>query len=176
MRQLSYAEADGNFAEVERLYDETILARDVVVAYGNMHPDTTAGLAATADGEYFSVPGDGAPDVVYLYQNVSGVATLVNTYKNSDVSGTAIVMDGHYYAWGLTPSGGTAEKPAVVVYAKGVERVRATLTWGTTGGATDNVTVAAYEYSSNSGGAYSAIGTKTMTYDAVGNVTLTAWS
>lgn len=176
MRDLTYSEGDGNFAEVEKLAAETQLARDVAVMYAGLYASTALGLAGTTNGAYFGVPGAGTPDVVYLYQNVAGVATLVNTYKNSDVSGTAIVMDGHYYAWGLTPSGGTAEKPAVVVYAKSVERVRATLTWGTTGGETDNVTVAVYEYSSNSGGAYSTIGTKTMTYDASGNVTLTAWS
>lgn len=175
-RELEFFEFDGNLQLVEQMAVQAQLARDAAVLYSNLFDSTTLGLAGTTNGQYFGVPGAGTPDVVYLYKNNAGVADLINTYKNSDVSGTAIVMDGHYYAWGLTPSGGTAEKPAVVVYAKGVERVRATLTWGTTGGATDNVTVATYEYSSDSGGAYSAIGTKTMTYDANGNVTLTAWS
>lgn len=175
-RPLDYSESDANWAHVETLHAETLLARDIAVAYGDLYADTAAGLAATTNGQYFSVPGNGSPDVVYLYKNNAGTATLINTYKNSDVSGTAIVMDGHYYAWALTPSGGTAEQPAVIVYAKGVERVRATLTWGTTGGAAGNVATAVYEYSANSGTNYSSIGTKTMTYDAAGNVTLTAWS
>lgn len=175
-RELEFYEFDGNLLYVEQMAAQTALAKDAAVLYGSVFDSTTAGLAGTPSGEYFSVPGDGAPDVLYLYKNNAGVAALINTYKNSDVSGTAIVKDGHYYAWALTPSGGTAEQPAVVVYAKGVERVRATLTWGTTGGAAGNVTTAAYEYSANSGTDYSAIGTKSLTYDAAGNVTLTTWS
>lgn len=175
-RALSYDEVDDNFRRVEELHDESLLARDIVVAYGNLFTDTAAGIAGTNSGEYFGVPGDGEPVVLSLYLNNAGAADLINVYRNSDVSGTAIVMDGHYRAWALTPSGGTAEQPDVVTYAKGVERVRGTLTWGTTGGADGNVETAAYEYSNNSGSTYSTIGTKNLTYDAAGNVTLTTWS
>jgi hypothetical protein len=54
--------------------------------------------------------------------------------------------------------------------------VRATLTWGTVGGAAGNVSAAVYEYSANSGSSYDAIGTKTITYDSNANVTATTWS
>ena len=88
----------------------------------------------------------------------------------------AAIMGGGFYGWNLAVAGGTAEQPATLTYAKGTERVRTSLTWGTAGGEAGNVTVALYEYSSNSGGAYSTIGTKTITYDPSANVTATTWS
>jgi hypothetical protein len=88
----------------------------------------------------------------------------------------AVVSMGGFAGWNMAPSGGTAEQPATITYSKGSERVRASLTWGTTGGAAGNVTVAVYDYSSTSGSSYDTIGTKTYTYDPAGNVTATTWS
>lgn len=70
----------------------------------------------------------------------------------------------------------TVGQPETLLYTKGTERVRAALTWGTTGGEAGNVTVAIYSYSSDSGLTYSTIGTKTVTYDGSGNVVSTTWS
>ncbi|HEY0818127.1 MAG TPA: hypothetical protein VGD46_05065 [Rhizobacter sp.] len=78
--------------------------------------------------------------------------------------------------WTFTTSGGTAEQPDVITYANGVERLRLTITWGSTGGTVGNPTVIAYAYSGNSGGAYDAIATATNTYDSNGNMTGTTWS
>lgn len=86
------------------------------------------------------------------------------------------VVAGNLAGWNLTPAGGTAEQPATLTYAKGTERVRGSLTWGSSGGADGNVTQAVWEYSSNSGGSYDTIGTVTIAYDTSGNVTSTTWS
>lgn len=87
----------------------------------------------------------------------------------------AVIM-GAMAGWNMTPSGGTAEQPATLTYSKGVERIKATLTWGTTGGADGNVTQSVYSYSSNGGTSWDVIGTMTVSYDASSNVTGTAWS
>ena len=88
----------------------------------------------------------------------------------------ACILGGGFPGWNLAVAGGTAEQPATLTYSRGTERVRATLTWGTTGGEAGNVTVAVYAYSSNSGGAYDTIGTKTVTYDTNSNITASTWS
>ena len=74
LRQLTYAEADGNFGEVERMYDETLDAALIATAAANIYVDTTAGLAATAEGGYFTVPDTGTDELV-IYREVAGVAT-----------------------------------------------------------------------------------------------------
>lgn len=88
----------------------------------------------------------------------------------------ACVIGGGFYGFNLAVSGGSAEQPALLTYSKGTERVKAALTWGTSGGEAGNVTQAVYSYSSDSGGSYATIGTKTVTYDANANVTATTWS
>lgn len=83
---------------------------------------------------------------------------------------------GAFKGFNYSVSGGTAEQPAITYRKNGTEWLRATLTWGTTGGENGNVTVAVYAYSANSGGAWDTIGTCTIAYDANGNVTTTTWS
>lgn len=51
------------------------------LATSNLYPDTTAGIAGTTDGDYFSVP-DTDEDFLILYKNESGVATEVNRYPS----------------------------------------------------------------------------------------------
>lgn len=87
----------------------------------------------------------------------------------------AVVM-GAMIDWDFSKSGGTAEEPAIILYTKGVERLRVSLTWGTSGGEDGNVKVALWEYSSNSGTNYDTVGTQTMTYDASGNPSTAVWS
>jgi len=72
--------------------------------------------------------------------------------------------------WSLLVSGGTAEEPGTLLYSRGTERVRQTLTW--VGG---NVTESAYSYSANSGVDYTGLGNQTISYDGSGNVTATSW-
>ena len=79
------------------------------------------------------------------------------------------------YPWAMSTSGGTAAKPDNIIYANGTQRVKEAITWGTTGGATDNPVTIVYSYSSNSGGAYTTIKTQTVTYDVDANVTGTSW-
>lgn len=174
-RELEWGELDGNLRTIEAIYTSLSTAMDAVMLHAGTFADTAAGIAGTSNGAYFTVPG-AEPVYLALYRNVSGVATLIKNYNNPDNSATAICRDGHYMHWDMTPSGGTAEKPAVMTYAKALERVKVSLTWGTTGGATDNVVSAVFEYSSNGGTGYSAVGTRTTNYDGSGNVSSIAWS
>ncbi len=103
-----------------------------------------------------------------------GPTVITEMKTNMAALRDACVMGGGFFGWALTVTNGSgsAEQPQYLTYAKGTERVRATITWNGSG----YVTQAVYEYSSNSGGAYDTIGTKTITYDGNGNVTGTSWS
>ena len=72
--------------------------------------------------------------------------------------------------WDETPSGGTADEPALLTYTKDGVTVEAALTWGTTGGEDGNITEIVY----TSAGATSR--TRTIAYDVDGNVTSITWS
>jgi len=72
-RKLFYDEVDGNLLRIQELHDETLAARDVSVSDTILYPDTTAGLAATAEGGYFVVPDTGTDELVY-YREETGVA------------------------------------------------------------------------------------------------------
>ena len=87
-----------------------------------------------------------------------------------------MIVSGFAAGWAMTPSGGTAGQPAQILKSASTERLRAALTWGTTGGGAGNVTQAVYAYSSNSGGSYDTVGTLSITYDTAGYVTGTTWS
>lgn len=107
----------------------------------------------------------------------NGTTTCTEIRQNLAAIRDAVVagfMEGWNYS--ITAGTGTAEQPQYIFFKSGVEWIRQTLTWGTTGGADGNVTVIVTEYSSNSGGAYDAIGTLTIAYDASANVTTTTWS
>lgn len=106
----------------------------------------------------------------------NGTQFAQSTRDNLRTIRDAVIMGGGFYGWNMAAAGGTAEQPATITYSKGTERVRATLTWGSTGGEAGNVTVAVYAYSSNSGTDYDTIGTNTIAYDGSGNVTATTWS
>lgn len=109
-------------------------------------------------------------------QSVPQMGTSTRT--NSDSLRDAVVA-GFMPGWNFAASGGTAEEPTTLTYSSGTERIKATLTWGTTGGADGNVTVMVLEYSSDSGSTYVDLGTLntlTVTYDASGNVTAATWS
>lgn len=106
--------------------------------------------------------GDGATTITQIKANFAAIRDMV-------------VM-GSLPGWNMSASGDTTDQPDVLLFTKGVERIRATLTWGTVGGADGNVQVAVYAYSGNSGSSYDTIGTETITYDASANVTATTWS
>jgi hypothetical protein len=100
----------------------------------------------------------------------------IDSIHANEMANRDMAIIGDAKGWDYSVSGGTAEQPAITYRKNGAEWLRATLTWGTTGGEAGNVTVATYAYSSNSGGAWDTIGTLTFTYDANGNLTSTTWS
>lgn len=101
---------------------------------------------------------------------------VVDDIRNNLMAMRDMVVMGAMPSWNMTPSGGTAAQPATITWDKSTERIKATLTWGTTGGADGNVTIAVYSYSSDSGSTYDTIGTETLTYDSDGNITKIEWS
>jgi len=89
------------------------------------------------------------------------------------------IVAGALVDWNMAASGGTAEEPTQLLYTKSPEGVRATITWGTTGGEDGNPKTIVYAYNANQNpgpGTWETIGTLTYTYDGSGNVTSTAWS
>lgn len=105
----------------------------------------------------------------------TGAVVVDSTRQNLMALRDAVLM-GIAQGWTLAVSGGTAEQPGVITYSNGVERLRLTVTWGSSGGALGNPSTIVYAYSGNSGTLYENIGTATMTYDASGNMTGIAWS
>lgn len=105
----------------------------------------------------------------------NGTAFGSNTRNNLLAMRDAVAL-GVMPGFNFSVAGGTASQPATMFFTKGTEILRATLTWGTVGGAAGNVTVAVYAYSANGGATYSTIGTETLTYSASANLTSTTWS
>ncbi len=93
--------------------------------------------------------------------------------KNLMALRDAVVM-GAMSGWNYSYTG-TADKPTTVKWTRAAtEIIRATLTYD----ANDNVTKADWEYSSNNGGAYTALlpyRYEHIAYDANYNVTSTTW-
>jgi phenylacetate-coenzyme A ligase PaaK-like adenylate-forming protein len=77
--------------------------------------------------------------------------------------------------WDLATTG-TSGQPSAITYSKADERLRVSLTYGSSGATDGAVTQAVYEYSDNAGTDWDAIGTETITYDGSGNVTAINWS
>lgn len=105
----------------------------------------------------------------------SGTAFAQSTRDNLLAMRDMIVM-GCMPGWALAATGGTADQPTTLTYSRTTERIRAVIAWGAVGGAAGNPESIAYSYSANSGTDWDAIGTETITYDADGNVTASAWS
>lgn len=57
---------------------------DVVATAAGIYPDTTTGLAATANNGYFSVPSTDRNEYLILYQNVSGTAVEISRSPSTD--------------------------------------------------------------------------------------------
>jgi len=84
----SDTEADRAKDEADRAgteADRAEMAADAAALNAGIYPDTTDGLAATTDGQYFSVPSDDEAGYLDLYRNDSGDATKVDTYPNKAV-------------------------------------------------------------------------------------------
>ena len=79
----------------------------------------------------------------------------------------------------VTIGGGSAAEPASIEWrdgqGAGTDRIRATITWGTSGGADGNPTSIIWAFSVN-GSVYDTIGTETITYDVDSNITADTWA
>lgn len=83
----------------------------------------------------------------------------------------AILM-GQVQGFTLSVSGGTAQQPAQIFWKNGSIWLRASLTWGTSGGQNYNLTAIAWDLSVNGGTSYDSVGTgETLSYDSSGNLT-----
>lgn len=71
---------------------------------------------------------------------------------------------------------GSTSQPQYAFYKKGSEWIKITFTWGSVGGAADNVETMLVEYSANNGATYVPIGLQNITYDANGYVLNAAWN
>ena len=60
--------------------DRAEAAASAATLSAGIYDDTTAGIAATGDGEYFSTPSGDSNVYLELYRNDSGAATLIATY------------------------------------------------------------------------------------------------
>lgn len=64
---------------------------DVISVSAGIFPDTATGLAATAEGNYFSVPSTNPNEYLILYRKVSGAAVEIsrspNTHKVDQIDG-----------------------------------------------------------------------------------------
>lgn len=108
-------------------------------------------------------------------------STIDDTRINLMALRDLLVALGAVQGFDYTPSGGTAAQPASLLFKKGVEWIKADLTWGTTGGEEGAVLKTAYYYSSNSGGVYYPMADEageyviTYAYDASGYCTGYTW-
>lgn len=102
----------------------------------------------------------------------AAITSILNNNNAARDIGVVSVAPGFNYS----RAGGTALQPAQEFFKKSAEWFKLDLTWGTTGGASGNVTVTTYSYSSDSGATYVSMGTETRTYDASANLTATTWS
>lgn len=79
----SSTEAHGHISDlVTAEADRAEAAADAASLSANVYPDTTAGLAAVGEGEYFSVPSAEDTEYLILYQDLAGVATEVKRYPS----------------------------------------------------------------------------------------------
>ena len=93
-RPLNYAELDENFQTVETLHDSALQARDVAVLNGGIYDDTAAGIAATTNGQYFTIPSPSAFGYLDLYKNNASVADYIDTYPNKAAVDAVIASGG----------------------------------------------------------------------------------
>src|SRR5690625_4293048 len=77
-------------------------ARDAAVSMApGVYPDTSAGLAATTDGDYFSVPSDHSDEYLILYRNDNGSAEEISRYPSSEAVATRAPIERPVFEGGL---------------------------------------------------------------------------
>jgi hypothetical protein len=70
------------FENLQAAVDDAETFAQAAALNAGIYDDTTAGLAATVDGEYFSTPAAAGDEYLTLYRNDAGSATLIDTYPN----------------------------------------------------------------------------------------------
>jgi Neuraminidase (sialidase) len=116
---------------------------------------------------------------------------MTNTRNNLRAMRDAcLAMAGGFVGWDwdsydsndATPPVLTPDQPAYLIWSKGTLRVKAVLTWGTTGGEAGQVTRIVYSYSADSGSTWDVLkggsinGYYDFTYNTDGVPTSGAWS
>lgn len=96
-----------------------------------------------------------------------GDVVINNTRENLMALRDAVVA-GALKDWDMSKTGGA--EPTEILYSKGTERIRLTITW-----ASGNPTVIVYAYDADSGASYDTIGTLTLAYTS-GELVSETWS
>jgi len=104
-------------------------------------------------------------------------AAITSILQNFLAARDSLIM-GEFPGFNYSVSGGTADQPAIMYWTDGTECVKASLTWGNSGGTDGNPTVIVYAYAptGGTGGTFVTIKTVTYAYDDNGNLTNTTWS
>lgn len=76
------------FENLQAAVDNAETYSQAAALNAGVYNDTTDGLAATVDGDYFSVPAAAGDDYLTLYRNDAGVATEIDTYPNKQAIDT----------------------------------------------------------------------------------------
>ena len=107
----------------------------------------------------------------------NGLKVVSDIRENLMAMRDAVVM-GAMPGWDYsrTPGRVDAENADEMFYKKGSNWIRATLTWGYSGGAEGNLVSAVWESSADAGENYETIGTETFTYDVSGDLDTSSWS
>lgn len=109
----------------------------------------------------------------------NGPTVMADIRNNLMAIRDGIVLGG-IPGFNCSASGGTEDQPTQYLFTgtgvNSTERIKAVVTWGTTGGATGNPQTIVYTYSSDSGTTYVAIGTMTVVYTAGGYFSSFSWS
>ncbi|MEW8230343.1 MAG: hypothetical protein AB2745_08470 [Candidatus Thiodiazotropha endolucinida] len=120
----------------------------------------------------------------------NGTQAFDSTRENLLAVRDAIIADGFFPGWDMETQNSDGSSPPTdptqpdqIVFSKGTERIKLSLTWGTVGGEAGNVTQVVAEYSANSGTLYEPMGatgypngTLTISYDANGVPLSHTWS
>ena len=78
------------------------------------------------------------------------------------------LMTGMHLGWSTQYTGTDLTKPDTKTYSKGLERIRLTMSYNTSGPAVNKLSQIVYEYSEDSGSNYSMLGIEQFTYNGSG--------
>lgn len=84
---------------------------------GNIYPATSAGLAGTADGDYFTVPSAESAESLILYRNVSGSAVEQKRYPSGAMDSLTINRGKVYPLRRMTRNGAISAEPVAFTKA-----------------------------------------------------------